>query len=143
RINTVEIQLPPLRDRQEDIPLLVNHFLGKFSNKYQKGIKGVSTAALKKLERYHWPGNIRELIHTLERAVILAETHMLQPTDFLFPKMEKEVEGVVLDNYNLEAVEKAVIRKALKKHAGNVSHAAKELGLTRTSLYRRMEKYGL
>lgn len=143
RINTVEIQLPPLRDRQEDVALLVNHFLGKFSTKYQKGIKGVSAAALKKLERYHWPGNIRELIHTLERAVILSETHMLQPSDFLFPEMEKEVEGVVLDNYNLEAVEKAVIRKALKKHTGNVSHAAKELGLTRTSLYRRMEKYGL
>lgn len=143
RINTVEIQLPPLRDRQEDIPLLVNHFLGKFSNKYQKGIKGVNTAALKKLERYHWPGNIRELIHTLERAVILADSHMLKPSDFLFPEMEKVVEGVILDNYNLEAVEKAVIRKALKKHTGNVSHAARELGLTRTSLYRRMEKYGL
>ena len=143
RINTVEIQLPPLRDRQEDIPLLVDHFLRIFSKKYQKGIKTVSPAALKKLERYQWPGNIRELIHTLERAVILAETHILQPGDFLFPEMEKETEGVILDNYNLEDVEKAVIRKALKKYAGNVSHAAKELGLTRTSLYRRMEKYGL
>jgi DNA-binding NtrC family response regulator len=143
RINTVEIQLPPLRDRQEDIPLLVDHFLRIFSKKYQKGIKTVGPAALKKLERYQWPGNIRELIHTLERAVILAETHTLQSGDFLFPEMEKEAEGVILDNYNLEAVEKAVIRKALKKYAGNVSHAAKELGLTRTSLYRRMEKYGL
>ncbi|MGD9133446.1 MAG: sigma-54 dependent transcriptional regulator [Desulfobacterales bacterium] len=143
RINTVEIQLPPLRDRQEDIPLLVDHFLGIFSKKYQKGIKTVSPAALKKLERYQWPGNIRELIHTLERAVILAETDILQPGDFLFPEIEKETEGVILDDYNLEAVEKAVIRKALKKSAGNVSHAAKELGLTRTSLYRRMEKYGL
>jgi DNA-binding NtrC family response regulator len=143
RINTVEIQLPPLRDRQEDIPLLVDHFLNIFAKKYKKGIKGVSAAALKKLERYQWPGNIRELIHTLERAVILAETHILQPPDFLFPEIEKEAEGVILDNYNLEEVEKAVIRKALKKNAGNVSHAAKELGLTRTSLYRRMEKYGL
>jgi DNA-binding NtrC family response regulator len=143
RINTVEIQLPPLRDRQEDIPLLVEHFLGIFSKKYQKGIRGVSAATLKKLERYQWPGNIRELIHTVERAIILAETQMLQPGDFLFPEMEKEAEGVILDNYNLEEVEKAVIRKALKKYAGNVSHAAKELGLTRTSLYRRMEKYGL
>lgn len=143
RINTVEIQLPPLRDRREDIPLLVDHFLEIFSKKYQKGIKGISAAALKKLGRYHWPGNIRELIHTLERAVILAESQMLQPTDFLFPETEREVEGVILDNYNLKEVEKAVIRKALKKYAGNVSHAAKELGLTRTSLYRRMEKYGL
>jgi DNA-binding NtrC family response regulator len=143
RINTVEVNLPPLRERQEDVPLLVDHFLGIFSKKYQKNITGVTAPALKKLERYHWPGNIRELIHTLERAVILSESNMLQPADFLFPESEKEVEGVVFDNYNLENVEKAVIRKALKKYEGNVSHAAKELGLTRTSLYRRMEKYGL
>jgi transcriptional regulator of acetoin/glycerol metabolism len=75
--------------------------------------------------------------------VILAESQMLQPADFLFPEAEKEVEGLVFENYNLEGVEKTVIRKALKKHEGNISHAAKELGLTRTSLYRRMEKYGL
>jgi DNA-binding NtrC family response regulator len=143
RINTVEIQLPPLRERREDIALLVEHFLGIYSKKYKKPITGASAPALKKLERYHWPGNIRELIHTLERAIILAESRILQPADFLFPDTEKEVEGVVLDNYNLEDVEKAVIRKALKKHAGNISRAAKDLGLTRTSLYRRMEKYGL
>jgi len=143
RINTVEIQLPPLRERQEDIALLLDHFLRIFSKKYQKTITGVSSPALKKLERYHWPGNIRELIHAIERAVILAESQMLQPSDFLFPETEKEVERFVFNNYNLDEVEKTVIRKALKKHAGNVSHAAKELGLTRTSLYRRMEKYGL
>jgi DNA-binding NtrC family response regulator len=143
RMNTVEINLPFLRERQEDIPLLVDHFLTMFSKKYQKSITGVSAPALKKLQKYQWPGNIRELSHTLERAVILSESHMLQPTDFLFPESEKEVEGVVFDNYNLDNVEKTVIRKALKKHEGNVSHAAKELGLTRTSLYRRMEKYGL
>ena len=143
RINTVEIQLPPLRERKEDIALLVDHFLGIFPKKYKKEIAGVSAPALKKLERYHWPGNIRELIHTLERAVILSESRMLQPADFLFPDTEREPEGVILDNYNLDDVEKAVIRKALKKHAGNISRAARELGLTRTSLYRRMEKYGL
>ena len=143
RMNTVEIKLPPLCERQKDIPLLVDHFLRIFSKKYQKNITGVNAAALKKLQRYHWPGNIRELMHTLERAVILTESQMLQPTDFLFPETDKEVEGVVFENYNLEDVEKTVIRKALKKHEGNVSHAAKELGLTRTSLYRRMEKYGL
>jgi DNA-binding NtrC family response regulator len=143
RINTVEIQLPPLRERQEDIPLLMDHFLKIFSKKYQKTISGVSAPALKKLECYRWPGNIRELIHTLERAVILSETQILQPSDFPFPETEKEVEGLVFENYNLEDVEKTVIRKTLKKHGGNVSHAAKELGLTRTSLYRRMEKYGL
>ncbi len=143
RINTVEIILPPLRERHEDISLLVAHFLRKFTKKYQKTITGVSAPALKKLERYQWPGNIRELIHTLERSVILAESQMLQPSDFLFPQTDKEVEGVVFDSYNLDDVEKTVIRKALRKHEGNISHAAKELGLTRTSLYRRMEKYGL
>ena len=143
RINTVEIQLPPLCERQEDIPLLVDHFLAIFLKKYKKNITGVSAPAMKKLQRYHWPGNIRELRHTLERAVILAESQMLQPADFLFPEAEKEVEGVVFENYNLKEVEKTVIRKTLKKHEGNISHAAKELGLTRTSLYRRMDKYGL
>jgi len=143
RMNTVEIHLPALSERGEDIPLLVDHFLTMFVKKYPKGITGVSAPALKKLQNYKWPGNIRELRHTLERAVILAEATMLQPSDFLFPESEKEVEGVVFDNYNLEDVEKTVIRKALSKYEGNVSHAAKELGLTRTSLYRRMEKYGI
>lgn len=143
RMNTVEINLPALHQRREDIPLLVNHFLAMFAKKYQKSISGISPPAMKKLQAYQWPGNIRELRHTLERAIILAESPMLQPTDFLFPESEKEVEGLVFDNYNLEDVEKTIIRKALKKHEGNVSHAAKELGLTRTSLYRRMEKYGL
>jgi DNA-binding NtrC family response regulator len=143
RLNTVEINLPALRERREDIPLLVDYFLKMFSRKYKKSTTGVSAPALKKLEKYQWPGNIRELRHTLERAIILADSSMLQPTDFLFPESEKEIEGVVFDNYNLEDVEKTVIRKALKKHGGNISHAAKELGLTRTSLYRRMEKYRL
>jgi DNA-binding NtrC family response regulator len=143
RMNTVEINLPALHERREDIPLLVNYFLTTFSRKYQKTITGVSVPALKKLQKYQWPGNIRELRHTLERAIILAESPMLQPTDFLFPESEKDIEGVVFDSYNLEDVEKTVIRKALKKNEGNISHAAKDLGLTRTSLYRRMEKYGL
>ncbi len=143
RMNTVEINLPALNERREDIPLLVDYFMKMFSRKYQKAITGVSAPAMKKLEKYKWPGNIRELRHTLERAIILADTSMLQPMDFLFPESEKETEGVVFDNYNLEDVEKTVIRKALKKHEGNISHAAKELGLTRTSLYRRMEKYRL
>jgi len=108
-MNTVEIKLPPLCERQKDIPLLVDHFLRIFSKKYQKNITGVNSAALKKLQRYHWPGNIRELMHTLERAVILTESQMLQPTDFLFPETDKEVEGVVFENYNLEDVEKTVI----------------------------------
>jgi len=143
RMNTVEIQLPPLRDRHEDVPLLVDHFLAAYAKKYKKTVAGVSAAALKKLQRYQWPGNIRELRHTLERAVILTDAQLLQPGDFLFPETDSETEGVVFDTYNLDDVEKTVIRKVLKKHEGNISHAARELGLTRTSLYRRMGKYGL
>ncbi len=143
RINTVEIQLPPLRERQEDIPLLTDHFLTRFRHKYHKSIVRVNSAALKKLQQYQWPGNIRELRHTLERAVILSDSAVLEPGDFLFPTAAGPADAVSFDNYNLDDAEKTVIRKVLVKHQGNVTHAAKELGLTRTSLYRRMEKYGI
>ncbi len=146
RINTVEIQLPPLRERQEDLPLLVDHFLDLYSKKYRQLKKRLSSAALKKLERYHWPGNVRELQHSIERAIIMSESQVLQPSDFFFTMSEaffEEQEGVVFDNYNLKEVEKTVIRKAITKHGGNISQAARELGLTRASLYRRLEKYGL
>ena len=143
RINTVEIKLPPLRERQEDISLLVDHFLSIFSKKYKKNIERVSSSALTKLQKFHWPGNIRELRHTIERAVILSERQVLQPIDFLFPETREKEEEVAFDSYNLEDVEKTIVRKALSKYNGNVTHAARELGLTRTSLYRRMEKYGL
>ncbi len=143
RINTVEIKLPPLRERLEDIPLLVDHFLHLYSKKYQKPLKRVNAATFKKLEKYAWPGNVRELQHALERAVILGEEQVLQPGDFLLLPAEAKENGLVFDNYNLEEVEKAVIRRTISKHGGNISQAARELGLTRTSLYRRLEKYGL
>ena len=143
RINTVEIALPPLRDRQGDITLLVEHFLQIYYKKYMKPQRRLSAATQKKLEKYRWPGNVRELQHAIERAVIMSETQILQPQDFLFPMAEKKGDGLVFDNYNLEEVEKAAIRRVIGKHGGNISHAAKELGLSRTSLYRRLEKYGL
>jgi len=143
RINTVEIHLPPLRDRREDIPLLVEHFVQMFVRRYHKPIQGVSAAALKRLERYDWPGNVRELQHAIERAVIMSESRMLQPQDFWFPATESTGDGLALQNYNLDEVEKTVIRKVLDLHGGNISKAARELGLTRTSLYRRLQKYGL
>ena len=143
RINTVEIHVPPHRDRQEDIPLLANHFTSIFAKKYKKQIDQINPAAMKKLEKYHWPGNIRELRHAIERAVILTETNTLQPSDFLFPETEKHEDELQFDSFDLDHVEKTVIRKALAKHSGNLSHAAHELGITRASLYRRMEKYGL
>ena len=143
RMNTVEIHLPRLRDRGEDILLLAKHFLKRYAKKYKKPVVGIGPAAINKLQRYRWPGNIRELRHTIERAIILTESSLLKPSDFLFPEVEVKSEGLVFEDYNLEEVEKTVIRKALKKHEGNISRTARELGLTRTSLYRRMEKYGL
>jgi DNA-binding NtrC family response regulator len=143
RINTVEIQIPALRERSEDISLLMEHFLKIYSKKYQKSQKRMNAGTVKKLEKYHWPGNVRELQHAIERAVIMSETTVLQPTDFLFPSQESKDEGLVFDTYNLEEVEKATIRRVLSRHGGNISQASKELGLSRTSLYRRLEKYGL
>ncbi|MDH5468631.1 MAG: sigma-54-dependent Fis family transcriptional regulator, partial [Candidatus Aminicenantes bacterium] len=143
RINTVEIHLPSLRERTEDIPLLVDHFLAIYCKKYNKPLKRSAAATLKKLEKYRWPGNVRELQHAIERAVIMSESKVLNPSDFFFPSPEIKEEKLALENYNLEEAERALIRKALSKHGGNISHAARELGLTRTALYRRLEKYGL
>ncbi len=145
RINTVEIHLPPLRDREEDIPLLTDYYLDIHCKKYKKTGIRISAAARKKLAMYRWPGNVRELQHAIERAVILSESQLLQPEDFFFssgPKDASEQE-ISFESYDLEDVEKTVVRKVMDKHKGNISQAAKELGLTRTSLYRRMEKYGL
>jgi DNA-binding NtrC family response regulator len=142
RINTVEIKLPDLKDRIEDIPLLVEHFLRIYSKRYKKTPPKINPAALNKLKTYQWPGNIRELRHVIERTVIMSDSLLLNPTDFLFPETRQDKE-FAFDNYNLDEVEKSVIRKVLIQYGGNISHAAKELGLTRTSLYRRMEKYGL
>jgi DNA-binding NtrC family response regulator len=143
RINTVEIHLPPLRERIEDLSLLIDHFLAAYARKYQKSKKRISPATAKKLEKYSWPGNVRELQHAVERAVIMSEAPVLQPADFFFAAPEAKENALVFEDYNLEDVEKVVIQKALSKHGGNISHAAKELGLTRAALYRRLEKYGL
>lgn len=143
RINTVEIHLPPLRERAEDVALLVEHFLATYAKKYQKPAKRLNPATLKKLEKYSWPGNVRELQHAVERAVIMSEAPVLQPADFFLTAPESKEDGLVFEDYNLEDVEKVVIQKALSKHGGNISHTAKELGLTRAALYRRLEKYGL
>ncbi len=144
RINTVEITLPPLRERTEDIPPLVNHFLEIYSKKYKMPNKRLHTSTLKRLEKHHWPGNIRELQHAVERAVIMSDSNVLQPHDFfLSQEKEKTGKGVTADATNLEATEKMLIRKVIDKHGGNISKAAKELGITRASLYRRIEKYEL
>ncbi|MBI9052174.1 MAG: sigma-54-dependent Fis family transcriptional regulator [Bacteroidales bacterium] len=143
RINTVEIHLPPLRERISDIPLLAEHFLVIYAKKYRKSIKGISAEAMKKLSQYQWPGNVRELQHSLERAVIMSDSDTIQTEDFLLSNRSEKSAEIEIDTYNLEEVEKNIIVKVLKHNQGNVTQAASVLGLTRTSLYRRMEKYGL
>ena len=144
RINTIELRLPALRERTEDIPLLAEHYLKDYAKKYNKDIYKFSEAALKRLEKYSWPGNVRELQHAVERAVIMSRDNILQPEDFFFNNQPtRDKEDINLEQFNLEDVERILIRKVLAKHNGNITHAAQELGLTRSSLYRRLEKYGL
>ena len=145
RINTIEIDIPPLRDRTQDIPLLTNHFLKIYSSKYKKEIHKISDAVISRMAVYSWPGNIRELQHAVERAVIMSNTSVLQPEDFNFniSYVEGDQDNVTIEQYNLDEVEKILIRKVLKKYNGNITQAANELGLTRSSLYRRLEKYGI
>jgi len=143
RVNTVEIHLPPLRERTDDIPLLADHFLKQYSKKYKKPIKRISSEALKKLNQHSWPGNVRELQHAIERAVIMCDSNTLEENDFILSSTGQKKDEIELESYDLENIEKNVIRKVLKQNQGNVTKAAEQLGLTRTSLYRRMEKYDL
>jgi DNA-binding NtrC family response regulator len=142
RINTVEIRVPPLCERVEDIPLLAQHYLNFYSKKYHKLVVKIDNDALDKLKRYAWPGNIRELQHAIERALIMTDSDTLHASDFLLSRSLAN-NNTNNDTLNLDEVERAAIAKALQLHNGNISKAAEELGLTRASLYRRMEKYGL
>ncbi len=147
RINTLEIQVPPLRERAEDIPLLANHFLKFYNAKYHKDIIGIEPEALTKLRAYHFPGNVRELQYSIERAVIMTEHLTIHPQDILFSPIEQQAARQVPDtemlSHNLEEMERKAIKSAIDRFNGNISKAAKELGLTRAALYRRLEKYNL
>jgi len=144
RINTVELSLPPLRERLEDIEPLTEYYLEVYCKKYKIQKKRINAGTVKRLKMHNWPGNIRELQHAMERAVILSETTVLEPQDFFIEdNTEKKNEDFSPDNMNLEEVEKILVRKVIDKHGGNISRAAKELGLTRASLYRRIEKHGI
>lgn len=147
RVNTIELHLPPLRERGDDIQLLTMHYLEHYNKKYGKSISTISPAAMKKMQNYHWPGNVRELQHSMERAVIMSNRNVLQPEDLFLntrqPTINKDDENLAIEQMHLEDVEKILIRKVLKKYNGNITQAANELGLTRSSLYRRLEKYGL
>lgn len=143
RINTVELKIAPLRERVEDIALLADHFMKMYSRKYHKNIRTIARSTLRKLEKYHWPGNVRELEHAVERAVIMCDSDLLREEDFFLGEQKQKADGLVIDNYELENVEKEVILRVMTKNRGNISLAAKELGLTRASLYRRIQKYEL
>jgi DNA-binding NtrC family response regulator len=144
RVKTIEIHVPPLRERVEDIAPMVEHFTALYARKYNMKPKPIASGALKRLEAWRWPGNVRELSHAVERALIMSTGPVLDAQDFPFGD-PPPVGGdeLALAEYGLESVEHQVIRKVLAKHDGVVSRAARELGITRTSLYRRMEKYGL
>ena len=141
RLNTVEIHLPALRERVEDIPVLALHFLSHYASRYRRGIRGIDPSALQLLMQYSWPGNVRELEHTLERAVLMCRGENIQPADLGLGLQRPQAQN--LEELSLESVETILIRKALQRFQGNVSHAADALGLSRGALYRRMEKYGL
>jgi DNA-binding NtrC family response regulator len=144
RINTVELRLPPLRERPEDIPLLTDHFLEIYGRKYGRAHLELDAEARRALSAYAWPGNVRQLQHAVERAVILTESAVLTADAFLLAAPGKPgADELALTTYNLETVEREVIVKALRHCQGNVSQAARELGLTRTALYRRMARYGI
>lgn len=143
RINTVEILVPPLRKREGDIPLLAKHFSRIYSSKYLKPDLNFEKSAMEKLMNYHYPGNVRELQYTIERAVIMAEDTALTAKDIIFSPIESAPSQQEEMHTNLSAVEKNTILKVIEKNNGNISKAAKELGITRTALYRRLSKYDI
>jgi two-component system, NtrC family, response regulator HydG len=144
RINTVEIMVPPLRKRGKDIPLLANHFLHIYSKKYLKNLTEFDPKALEKLSHYHFPGNVRELQYTIERAVIMTDQELLHAGDLIFSPIESSSTHLEeTTDLTLSIVEKNTILKVIEKNNGNISKAAKELGLTRTALYRRLSKYDI
>ena len=143
RINTVEIALPSLRERKDDIPILLNHFLKKYAEKYKQDIEKFSNVALQKLKYYDWPGNVRELRHTVERAVIMSDSKIINVDSFMFTKEDHWKNPTDIHDYNLDNIEQKVIEEVFRKFDGNISKMAEALGLTRASLYRRLKKYDI
>jgi DNA-binding NtrC family response regulator len=142
RLNTIEIHLPPLRDRREDIPLLAQHFLGKYSRRYRKSPSGFDKAAMQTLLEHSWPGNVRELEHAVERALLMSQGASITAAD-LGLRASRGSTNASIEDMSIEEVESFLIRKALARHGNNVSHAADALGLSRSALYRRMQRYGI
>ncbi len=141
RLKTVEIRIPPLRERREDIPLLATHFLQRYVGRYRKNLTAFDAASLQVLLAYAWPGNVRELDHTVERAVLMARGTSVQASD-LGIELRPEA-GPAIENMTIDQVEQMMIRDALSRFQGDVSKAAEALGLSRGALYRRLEKHGI
>ena len=141
RLNTVEVHIPALRERREDIPLLAAHFLARYAARYKRSIRGFEPAAMQAMLQHSWPGNVRELEHTIERAALMSRGEEVQAGDLGLSANRQQAQN--LEDLSIEAVECILIRKALQRFQGNVSQAAEALGLSRGALYRRMEKYGL
>ena len=142
RINTIEIHLPPLRERDQDVLLLARHFMKIFAAKYNRKLAGMAAGFEKKLMAYSWPGNIRELQHVMERAVILSTGNMIREDAFEGTPRTTST-AITFNSFQIEEMEKQLVMKMLKKYNGNITDAAKELGITRQALYRRIEKYGV
>ena len=140
RLNTVEIFVPPLRDRKDDVPLLTDHYFTLFSIRYKKQGVTISSGVIEKLINYNWPGNVRELQHAVERAVILNDNNVITDSELFIQKQEQ---GSVLSSKTIHDMEKNFILHSLKENGGNVTQTAKVIGLTRTALYRRLHKYGI
>lgn len=137
----MSFDLPPLRSRVDDLEILLNEFVEKFCKRYHRQTLEITNELIDKLSTYSWPGNIRELEHATERAIILAEGDTLKANDFFLKKSTQKNAGEI--STNLEELEEMTIRNVIDKHAGNRSKVAKELGIRRTTLYRKLEKYGL
>jgi len=142
RLNTIEIDVPPLRERREDIPALAQHFLQQHAQRYRKGPLAFDQSALRALLEHPWPGNVRELDHAIERAALLARDESIHRADLGLKRDEAGGAGLPLDEMSLEDVEGVLIQKAMARYGGNVSHAARALGRSRSALYRRLEKHG-
>jgi DNA-binding NtrC family response regulator len=141
RLNTVELRIPALRDRREDIPTLAAYFLNMYASKYRRPLKGFDNSAMQAMLQHPWPGNVRELDHAIERAVLMARSEYIVAGDLNLAT--GRASATVIEEMSLESVESLLIRKALARYNRNVSQAAEALGLSRGALYRRMEKYGI
>ncbi|HWK11009.1 MAG TPA: sigma 54-interacting transcriptional regulator, partial [Vicinamibacterales bacterium] len=143
RLNTIEIRLPALRERREDLPLLAQHFLRQHAQRYRKRLTGFESGAMQVLLEHTWPGNVRELDHAVERAVLMAQGPLVKQGDLGLRSARDGGGGGRLEDMSLEDVECFLIKKAMTRFDGNVSQAAKALGLSRSALYRRLQRYGL